>query len=435
MTTTIEFPSAIEADDPAALNRVPTVTPGGDPFTTSVEKIVDPRIASWARANAPSGTIPDGSIPDGIMRDAEFTAATIRALLDLTAAEVDDLFTGATIVGQNLTFTQNDGTSVTITIPTAMAGTGDGVVQSGSFSNNNEELILTLDTGGIVTIDVPAALRASAGVTETRVQELIDATNLSALQGMVTDSQIPGIIFRDAELTAQAVRGVLNLTAAEVNDLFTDASIVGQVITFTQNDGTSETITVPAGTGGMADGVVQSGVLNGTNLVLTLDTGGTVTIDIDSLATDIELTAYAALTGAIFLGATEGVDPTTEQGFVTKAYADANYAGSVPVTTHDLICGWSADAIISDAELTAGAMSTSNIVIIPDETGTLYLFIWRADVDGGDPSEVYISGGLNVRNTLTAAVARQVDTIAGQLIVGVQGWNAGLSSGESLRVV
>ena len=109
--------------------------------------------------------------------------------------------------------------------------------------------------------------------------------------------------------------------------------------------------------------------------------------------------------------------------------------GGTPAQMHDLICGWSADAAISDAELSAGAMSTTNTVTIPTATGTMYLFIWRADADGGDPLQVTISGGLNVRNTLTAAVARTVDSIPGQLLVGVQAWDAGLNSSETLMVV
>ena len=109
--------------------------------------------------------------------------------------------------------------------------------------------------------------------------------------------------------------------------------------------------------------------------------------------------------------------------------------GGPPAPAHDLICGCSADAAISDAELSAGAMSMADTVTIPTATGTLYLFVWRADVDGGDPSQVYISGGLDVRNTLTAAVERTLDSVPGQLIVGVQAWNAGLNSGEPLRVV
>ena len=234
--------------------------------------------------SALQGMVTDGQIPDEIMRDAEFTAGAVRVLLGLSATEVNDLLTGATIAGQTLTFTQNDGSTVVITIPTAMAGTGDGVVQSGAFSGNNEELILTLDTGTPVVIDVPAALRAGAGVTEARVQQLINATSLSALQGMVTDGQIPASIFRDAELTAQAVRSVLNLTNNEVNNLFTGASISGQVITFQQNDGSTDTITLPAGTGGMADGVVSGASLNGTVLTLTVTGAADVTVDLATLA-------------------------------------------------------------------------------------------------------------------------------------------------------
>ena len=109
--------------------------------------------------------------------------------------------------------------------------------------------------------------------------------------------------------------------------------------------------------------------------------------------------------------------------------------GGTPAPMHDLICGWSADAAISDAELSAGAMSSTNTVTIPLATGTMYLFIWRADADGGDPLTVTISGGLNVRNTLIAAVARTVDSIAGQLLVSVQAWNAGIISSETLMCV
>ena len=67
---------------------------------------------------------------------------------------------------------------------------------------------------------VPSDVQAMGGGTsEARVQQLINATSLSALQGMVTDAQIPDAIFRDAELTAAAVQTLLGLTATEVNDL------------------------------------------------------------------------------------------------------------------------------------------------------------------------------------------------------------------------
>ena len=54
---------------------------GGDSLDTDG---VDERIATWARANNPTGTIPDARIAADIMRDAEFTAAAVRTLLSLS---------------------------------------------------------------------------------------------------------------------------------------------------------------------------------------------------------------------------------------------------------------------------------------------------------------------------------------------------------------
>lgn len=125
----------------------------------------------------------------------------------------------------------------------------------------------------------------AGGVSEARVQQLIDATSLSALQGQLTDGQIPAAIMRDVEFTASAVRTLLGLTAAQVNDLFTGATIAGQVITYTQADGTTVSLTIPSGGGGMADGVVASGAFNatGTELILTLADGTEITISVPAI--------------------------------------------------------------------------------------------------------------------------------------------------------
>ena len=106
-----------------------------------------------------SGTIADAQIPSAIMRDSEFTAAAVRTLLSLSSTEVNDLLTGASLSGSTLTFTQNDGTTVTITLPAAGESVADGVVESGAFNDDQTELVLTLDTGGTVTVNVPEALR------------------------------------------------------------------------------------------------------------------------------------------------------------------------------------------------------------------------------------------------------------------------------------
>ena len=108
-----------------------------------------------------TGHIPDALIPDSIMRDAELTAHAVRNLLGLTPDEVNDLVTGASWNGatRTLTLPQNDGSSIAIVIPGGDGGPADGVVASGRFNEDQTELILTLSTGGTVTITVPSELR------------------------------------------------------------------------------------------------------------------------------------------------------------------------------------------------------------------------------------------------------------------------------------
>ena len=135
------------------------------PAATVDAAVVDPIIMAYSGGIAGLNIV-DTQLPSTIMRDSEFTAATIRAMLGLTATEVDDLLTGASINGQVLTFTQNDGSQVTITIPSGTStGVADGVVESGAFSVDRTQLILTLDSGDTITIPVPAVFRATGGFT------------------------------------------------------------------------------------------------------------------------------------------------------------------------------------------------------------------------------------------------------------------------------
>ena len=112
-----------------------------------------------------TGQIPEALIPASIMRDAEFTATAVRGLLNLTPEEVNDLFTGATISGRTITITQNDGQTLTLTLPEG-GGMPDGVLSSGTFSNDGQTLTLTLDDGTQVSIPVPDLLTSH---TEQRV--------------------------------------------------------------------------------------------------------------------------------------------------------------------------------------------------------------------------------------------------------------------------
>ena len=142
----------------------------------------------------------------------------------------------------------------------------------------------------------------------------------------------------------------------------------------------------------------------------------------------------AALVGALFTGSTGGISPVDDADFVTKEYADANYSGSTPVQTHDLWVGWSTDNTVTETEVLAGVSSDTATATLPTGTGNQFLWVWRSNLDGGDPSEVYIAGGLNVRNTLGAAAALSVSGVAGQIIVSVTSQNVGLLGGENVRV-
>ena len=124
-----------------------------------------------------------------------------------------------------------------------------------------------------------AALRT--GRTDAEIKSLINATQISALQGELADGQIPADIMRDDELTLDKLLTLLSLTTQELSDLFTGATIAGRVVTYTQNDGQTVQLTIPEGTAA-ADGVVASGAFSadGTALTLTLDTGDKIVIPV-----------------------------------------------------------------------------------------------------------------------------------------------------------
>ena len=181
-----------------------------------------------------------------------------------------------------------------------------------------------------------------------------------------------------------------------------------------------------------ADGVLSSAALQSdmVTLRLTLSNSSNIEADLSDL-----ISGLAALGGATFTGATGGIAPVAASDFVTKSYADANYGGGAAPTAHDLYAGWSADTAISDSEILGGGVSDTNSVVMPMATGSQYMFVWRADADGGDPSEVHIAGAGNSRTLFGTAAARAVDGLAGQLIVSVNNFNATAISGSTIRVV
>ena len=108
------------------------------------------------------------------------------------------------------------------------------------------------------------------------------------------------------------------------------------------------------------------------------------------------------------------------------------------VPTRALYVGWSAAKIIT-AVATLSTSSDSHVVTIPAAVGNMYFGIWRADVDGGDPADVYLSGGGgNIRPVFGAAtnfaIAFAGTSVPGKLIVTSVLQSAPLWSGQVLKV-
>ena len=137
----------------------------------------------------------------------------------------------------------------------------------------------------------------------------------------------------------------------------------------------------------------------------------------------------ATPTAINFVG--DGVVVTDASGIATVTIP----GGGGITTAHDLYAGWSADSNVTATEVLAGASSDTDTVTLPNATGSQYLFVWRADDDGGDPTEVHISSGGNQRNLFGTATALTVDSVPGQLIVTVTTANADFLSAENLRIV
>ena len=258
---------------------------------------IDTGVKDYAKTGG--GQVPDGDIPAGVTRDvevkayalaggrniapgdaddtfmldAEFTAAAVQGLIGLTAQQLNDLVTGGSITGRTVTLNQADGSTITFMVPPD-TNTQDGVLASGSIDDAGTELTLTLDTGADIVVDIPATLRTGGGggVTEARVNQLIEAgTKPFARDGgpEVPENEIAAAIMRDAEFTAAAIRNLIGLTQAEQDELFVGASITNNVITFTQEDGTTVPITLPADMD-TQDGVADGGSISADGMTLTI---------------------------------------------------------------------------------------------------------------------------------------------------------------------
>ena len=253
----------------------------------------------------------------------------------------------------------------------------------------------------------------------------------------------------DRHLTAQRIHDIARgIVAVSVSG--TGASCI---ITFTRMSGADPiTLPIPDTTGGSGTSggsssdmdvhlqATGSGYSAFTQmLTLSLSDGNTVQIDMRELVMQVELTAalaaYAWLDGATFTNPASGPMPTQDKHYATKSYVDAKISkvqASTITQSEHIRTGWSADQAITDSELSAS--SPTNTVKLPTGIGFQYLALWRADADGGDPTEVHLAGGGNSRNLFGAATNYTYNSVAGKLIECDQ-QNVVLLGGEMARLV
>ena len=109
--------------------------------------------------------------------------------------------------------------------------------------------------------------------------------------------------------------------------------------------------------------------------------------------------------------------------------------GGATGMTHSLYVGWSTDTTVLAAEVLLGTSSdTDTVITLPKLVASIYgsggLILTVVTL----PRCISLAVG-NQRNVFGAAAALTVSTVAGQLIITANLFNADLTSGESLRVV
>lgn len=224
----------------------------------------------------------------------------------------------------------------------------------------------------------PGAGGMGAGLTVAQVQALIDATPLSNLAGQVTDGQVPDSFTRDVEIRADALIAILtgNIQFSDIAGMIADGQVPasfmrdaeltlariatalgttpaavnriligqptrsGNELTFTLLDGSTETVPLPAGMGGVADGRFRFGTV----------------APADSLGNDGD--AY------LFVNVGAGTATFYERvagAWIERATVDLTATGG----DHTRRGAISADMILESAEVLAGTSSTSSDIAMP----------------------------------------------------------------------
>ena len=135
-------------------------------------------------------------------------------------------------------------------------------------------------------------------------------------------------------------------------------------------------------------------------LTLALSDGTTIQIDMAALVTQAELTSvlagYARLTGAVFTGVTEGLDPATAQGFATRGYVGREIANALAGSTPDARSNQIVFARLGQPNLATSDVTKSGVLNAAGNTTSRLIYSvpdgqddsgeqnvrWDPDIDG-----------------------------------------------------
>ena len=199
----------------------------------------------------------------------------------------------------------------------------------------------------------------------------------------------------------------------------------------------------------LADKVVTGVAVRSGRIVLIHDDGTVTDADATGLArTDAYINnlinrviqdagGFGVTLAQVLAAIRAGSNITINRGIAGQITINAIGGSSGPVQSQHVRAGWSADQLISDAELTVASTPAAPGTVRLDTnlSGLNYLALWRSDDDGGDPTEVHLAGGGNSRNLFGAAANYTYQGVAGKLIVSAARQNADLLGGENARLV
>ena len=238
---------------------------------------------------------------------------------EVTQAELDVVFNGAVLNGSVLTLSRVSGSNpVAITLPSSGSGVSDGVVNSASVDVSSQTITLGTSTGGSVDIDLSTLLsqflnqsqvdaRVSAGVEDfaetgnsarVPISKLADG-NANRLigyddSGNIGEREDLGVVNIALESDHWAFDRRVSGFNIQYNDIrnrivplvFDEAVINNNTLTLTRINGTVVNLTLPSGSGGVADGVISSATLDTSTKIVTLttDQNDQVMLNLSSLA-------------------------------------------------------------------------------------------------------------------------------------------------------